>query len=485
MKRIKYVLFSVLVFCFSTLIVNAAPSATLTVSSNTIENGKQVTATVTLKETMAWNVKIISAGNTNGCTQTFVDVADSDTTKRLSVTCKANSVGAISFTMTGSIANSKSEKVNISGSKRVTVVAPRVASKNNYLASLSVDGYELTPVFDEEISNYTVTVPSTVNKIKLEAKVKDKYASLTGTGEFEVNEGGNNFVVTVKAENGVTRDYNVNVVVEDIDPIVVKVDGKDYTILKNFKNVEAPVLFTETTTMIGDKTIPAFNNETTKIMVVVVRDSEGKEYFAVKNNDTYTMYKNVVVGNVVLYIKDMQNDYKNYEVSSLKLGEYDLNAYVSKDNKDFYLVYGLNMNTNEEAWYKYDSKENTLQRYEAAKIENIIEKNDEYLLVIIIFGVGLILAVIVAIMAIVVSNRRVKRIIMNLKSKNNVIVQDKKSNDKKNTNKDNSKALEETKEFNIEDVVDRKKANLDNTIEVESNFNDEKIMKKSNKKKKK
>ena len=143
------------------------------------------------------------------------------------------------------------------------------------------------------------------------------------------------------------------------------------------------------------------------------------------------------------------------------------------------------MKTNEEEWYKYDSKENTLQRYEAAKIENIIEKNDEYLLVIIIFGVGLILAVIVAIMAIVVSNRRVKRIIMNLKSKNNVIVQDKKSNDKKNTNKDNSKALEETKEFNIEDVVDRKKANLDNTIEVESNFNDEKIMKKSNKKKKK
>ena len=86
MKKIKYLLFGIIFNFLGMTIVNASPSATLTVSSNSIVNGNSVTATVTLKETMGWDVKITSSGNTTGCTKSFVDVANSDTTKQLSVT---------------------------------------------------------------------------------------------------------------------------------------------------------------------------------------------------------------------------------------------------------------------------------------------------------------------------------------------------------------------------------------------------------------
>ena len=56
MKRIKYIVFSFLINIVTLGVVYAAPSYSFNVSSSQIENGSKVTASVTVKQTAAWNI---------------------------------------------------------------------------------------------------------------------------------------------------------------------------------------------------------------------------------------------------------------------------------------------------------------------------------------------------------------------------------------------------------------------------------------------
>ena len=155
--------------------------------------------TLTIKNVASWQVTITSSGSTSGCTQTFSDVTSDgeNTTKKLSVTCKSTSTGIINFVMSGDITSSDGTNTKISGSKSVTVVTPREKSTNNDLKSLSVEGYEISPKFDKDVNEYSVTVPSTVEKINIVAKKADSYSSIEGTGEKTVEEGVNTFEIVV------------------------------------------------------------------------------------------------------------------------------------------------------------------------------------------------------------------------------------------------------------------------------------------------
>lgn len=464
MKRIKYVLFTFLVIFMGNLIVNAAPSYSFYTSTSSVENGKKVTASVTIKNVAAWNVKINSSGNTSGCSQSFADATGNggNTTKTLSVTCKATSLGAIAFTLSGDVTSSDGANISVSGSKRVTVVEPRPLSQNNYLASITVGDYDLSPKFDEEITEYSVTVPSTVNEVKIDAKVKDKYASLEGTGTFEVVEGANSFKITVTAENGSTKEYTVNVIVEDINPIVIKIDGQDYTIVKNIKNITAPELFTPSEITIGDVTIPSFVSDVSDFVLVAIKDSEGKSFFAIKNGDDYTLYKTITIGNLILFIMNKDCPFDYFEKEKLTIGEYEVDAYHSVNSSDYYIIYGKNMATGNEEWYKYDKKESTLQRYENNTEVKLRKDLKQYFIVILIFGGSLILAITISILAIVVANKKVKKAKILLNSKiEKQEKQPKKEEEKKEIKEEKKKEVKKETEKDLEKTVKIEK-NKDN-----------------------
>lgn len=490
LKKSFYLAFAFFVFFLSVGVVSAAPSATLGVSSNTVENGKTVTATVTLKNAAAWSIRIISSGNTNGCSQNFADATSNggNATKTFSVTCKATSIGAIGFTVTGDATSSDGSTATISASKRVTVVEPRPASQNNYLKSLSVGDYELSPAFDEEIREYTVSVPSTVNEVTIGAQVKDRYASLTGTGTFEVNEGSNPFVITVTAESGATREYKVIVNVEDLNPILVEVDGVTYTILKNAKNVEVPALFTASTTKMKDVDVPAFISDTNSFVLVAARDEAGKVFYLIQKEDgSYDLYRTVTIGSLIFYVYNREGTFVGYNPTSLTLGDYVVSAYQSEKDEAYYLLYGMNMTNNTEAWYKYDSKENTLQRYEVNQEEELKEKVDDYFMISAIFGGSLLVCIIALIASIIIGNKRVKKIILSVQSKGNVLLPEKKKKNKKDL-KEQMKELEKTKEFTKEDKKEKdlnKEDTAKDIMKEEPKKTEEAVTEENNKQKKK
>ncbi len=81
-------------------------------------------------------------------------------------------------------------------------------SGNCDLASLSVEGYELK---DEGHDIYSVTVGGGVEKIKILAQADDENATVEGAGEKKLEVGENVFEITVTAENGLSKTYTVKV----------------------------------------------------------------------------------------------------------------------------------------------------------------------------------------------------------------------------------------------------------------------------------
>lgn len=87
-------------------------------------------------------------------------------------------------------------------------------SPNNKLAALSVEGYGLTPAFDADTLSYELVVDSGVSAVTISAKAKDSTATISGIGAVTLTDGTNLCQVTVTAENGMVRVYEIEIAAE-------------------------------------------------------------------------------------------------------------------------------------------------------------------------------------------------------------------------------------------------------------------------------
>ena len=383
MKNIKYLLLSVFVFMIAGINVFAA-SASLSVSSSKIEEGRSVTATVSMKGAAAWNIKISSSGSTSGCTKSFADASSdgNNVNKSFSVTCKSTSTGIISFVLSGDITSSDGKNISVSDKKSVTVTEPREKSTNNKLKSLSVEGYEISPSFDKDVNEYSVTVPSTIEKIVINAKKADGYASLEGAGEKTVEEVVNTFEIVVTSETGVSNTYKLTVNVEDQDPIEVNVNGKKYTVVKVAKNLEKPELFDEKIIKIGEYDIPAFYNDVCKYTLVGLKDENGTIELFIYNDGKYSKYNEFRSDSLPIIFLEMNKVPSNYTKTSVTINEEKVIAY-KVDNSDKVLLYGLNIATGKKNYYTYDKTEKTLQIFNLDEYEENVKiyKTNFYIII--------------------------------------------------------------------------------------------------------
>lgn len=392
------------IFClgFNLSVVYAAPSASISVNKSSVENGGSVSATVTVKSTAAWNIKISSSGATSGCTQKFADATSNgqNTTKYFTVTCKATSIGTINFTMTGDITDASGNNITVSGSRNVSVVKPREKSSNNYLKSLSVDGYEISPAFDKKTSEYTVSVPSTVSKINIIATKEDSYSSISGTGEKEVSEGVNTFDITVTSETGVANIYSLKVNVLDQNPIEVTVDNKKYTVVKESKNLTKPELFEEATVKIGEFDIPAFKNETTGYTLVGLKDESGNISLFIYDDGKYKSYDEYLTKRLTLVFVTPKDRINGFTSKTVTINEKEVSAFT--DGK-ITIVYAINLEDGKEAYYKYDGE--VMQKFDVDEYNK--EAKDKDLKEGIIYGLAaLSLGLFLVIILILVKNKK-------------------------------------------------------------------------------
>ena len=87
---------------------------------------------------------------------------------------------------------------------------------NNWLKTLTIDGYSLTPTFDlSKEQFYSLIVENAVSSINLKATAVSAKATVSGTGTIPLQVGNNTVTIVVTAENGDVRQYQINVVREN------------------------------------------------------------------------------------------------------------------------------------------------------------------------------------------------------------------------------------------------------------------------------
>lgn len=453
MKKL-YIFFAILIMIIlAPQIVFGAGSASISAPSS-VESSSNVTIKVTLSNVAAWNIKIKTSGATDGATKSYADATEDaeNTTKTFSVTCNSKGTGTITVTVTGDITSADGANKDISLTKTITVKERQVNNSTNNstsqptnppasgteskpnkpstggqtsniqtaggqtqkgqtanenvekeaearLAELSVLDYEISPAFNKDIQEYFVEVPLTQENVKIDAKTLGSKAQIKGTGNYDVKEGNNVFEIIVTAENGETKTYKLNVAVIDKNPITVTISQKQYTVVKQVKLLQKPKLYEETTIKINDIEVPAFKNETNKLIIVGIKDENSQILYATYNAGKYEIYTEITSKNLLLYITE--GNLEGYKKTFVTINEQQYSAYEINDR--FVFVYAMNVNNGEYGYYKYDKKDETFQYYEIDKTEQ--KEVNVFAVISVILGILLAISVIVQI---VINKRKMK-----------------------------------------------------------------------------
>ncbi len=259
---------------------------------------------------------------------------------------------------------------NRSGSCNINIVkkAPETPkSSDNNLKSLSIEGQNLSPEFNKDTLEYSVELSSDTEKINVNAEKSDSKASIKGNGEIDVKEGLNKIEIVVTAENGSTKTYVINATVKEKDPINVKVDGKNYTVVRKLDGLKVPQTFNEKDVTINDETIKGCYNESLDYTLVALKDENNNIKFYIYNEgkNTYSKFNMISSADlnvIVLKLEDKDDIPYRYSKTVFNYNDDNIDGY-SYGNTDFKVIYGINAITGEEGLYQYDIRDNTLQRF--------------------------------------------------------------------------------------------------------------------------
>ena len=87
--------------------------------------------------------------------------------------------------------------------------------KNNYLKSLSVEGYEISPEFNKNTMTYYLVVPTSVTSVNVLAETESENATTKISGNTSLKSKENTVKVVVTSQNKTTKTYSIIVTKQD------------------------------------------------------------------------------------------------------------------------------------------------------------------------------------------------------------------------------------------------------------------------------
>lgn len=428
MKKIKYFLISIIALIAIPLGVNAASGTIKVTGTSQVVVGNKITLTVTLASSTpigSWQMnlnydksylQLTSTNSEAGGTMMANSSATGVTSKKYTFTFKALKSGSTKVSIDGYLAYAFQDlsKMDISTTSKTVKIITQAElqasySKDNNLKSLSVEGYELTPAFSKDITEYTVTVPENTKQVTISATENDSAASVQGTGTFDVTAGTNTFEILVRAENGSEKTYKITVEVVDANPIHVTVDGNTYSVVKIKEFLPTVNSYTDTTIKISDFEIPAYKSDMTGFTLVGLKDSAGNISLFIYDSEknTYTPYVELKSNQLTIYPKETDKTLDGYESGTITINDLEFKAYyVSKDSR-YAIIYGINVETGEEGFFKYDKTDQSIQKYDDEMINSLVEKTQLYSYIII--GFSALVVIMLIIIIVILKNKGKKK----------------------------------------------------------------------------
>lgn len=424
MKKVKYLIFTLLIFCLGITFTYAA-SLKVTANKTTVVVGNTVTVTVNASGAAGWEYCLNYDSSIFSLSSTTSDTGGSCVRtgstligySKVTFTLKAKKSGSSTITLKdyamygddGNVLSSSVGSVKVTAKTQAEIEASY--STNADLKSLSVEGYEITPVFNKNTLEYELEVENEIEKVTIKAGKADSSASISGTGEKELTEGLNKFEIVVTAEKGNKKTYVVNITRKELNPIHVNVDGDSYTIVRKADVLEAPTYYSSTEVEIQNELVPAFKSDITGYVLVGLKDENGNIslYRYDDTVDKYTSYQQLNTSGIILIPLTPEKAIDGYnQVRSITVNNEEVNGYGIDSTSEFVLVYGMNASNGETGWYKYDTDEGTFQRYVEIKVKEEEKQFDLYFILTAVFA-GLSFITILLVIVLLSMNSKLRK----------------------------------------------------------------------------
>lgn len=199
-------------------------------------------------------------------------------------------------------------------------------SDNTNLKSLKVDVEGLSPEFDKNITEYYLIVDLTVEEVNVEAVPEDENSKTTITGNTDLQEGENTVKILVKAENGNTKTYTINITktndLEKVNATLKSLSVKGFNFYPSFKtniynynltvNEKLTQLEILAETEIEEATYEIIGNENLKEgdnlikVIVTAKDGETKREYKINvylsNKSVEAQKTNITIAIVMLSV---------------------------------------------------------------------------------------------------------------------------------------------------------------------------------------
>jgi len=209
-----------------------------------------------------------------------------------------------------------------------TMTIERCKSNNTNLASLEVVGYELDPVFNKGILEYTVNVSNDIEEVEILAVAEDSGSTIKINGYNYLIDGENEATVTVTAPDGTQKTYIIHIIKSPLYNSYLKnitvSTGIFWELTPKFKQTQ----FEYTTTVSGiyDKvTIEAVPVSSDTIVTGT------GEYDIVTGLNTFKLVATAQDGTTSIYkINVVKENSKNVNLSNLIVEEGDLTPTFEK-----------------------------------------------------------------------------------------------------------------------------------------------------------
>lgn len=279
--------------------------------------------------------------------------------------------------------------------KNIKISLPTPKSTNNNLSALLIEGVTITPEFNKNTLEYSATLEPNTISANIKTALEDNKATITGGGEVQLIEGLNTISLVVTAENGSTKTYTLLLTVKELDPINIKVDGKEYKLIRKADQLDTFSTFVPKVITYEGNDIPALYNSIVKYTIVGAKDEAGNKYYFRYDAKakTFIKYQELNMDGIIFYplTTNKKPDNKMYKPATVVINNIKINGYKVAKNSEFALVYGINVENNQEGFYLYDTIAKTMQRYNGEEFTLLHNDIKYYMIITIAFGIGMLL----------------------------------------------------------------------------------------------
>lgn len=404
MKRIVKSLLSVLlvlILVCSICSINVFAAGTvISFNKKSVSVGDSVVVTVTfnageamygLEGVVNYDSSVLEykSGNAVGSAGSLkiVESPSGQTKQSYSLTFTAKKAGSCIVSVADCNYSGQTADKGLSGASATVTVKDASLSANSNLKSLTISEGSLSPAFSPSVTSYNVTVKNSVTELDVYAVASDSKAKVEVGGKSELVIGKNKRTIVVTAPNGTQKTYTINITRNETDdevieetptgPLTVTVNNVNYTVLADISQVTLFNGFAAESLELSGSTVAVAvdEDENFEIFYLVAEGSQQPEPFVYRTVDnSFEKLQYLTQGEFSYIFTEIPNDTtvpEDFYTTNAKISGMDVKCYASekKGMSDFYYIYCFA--DGNFGFYRFDSRENTMQRYPELELLDI------------------------------------------------------------------------------------------------------------------